>query len=72
MEKELTLTPGEYIATERMLAEIVIAAALSCTEFGKYYPDADVTVRFRHGKVLPVIEINRKVDVGARASDPKF
>jgi len=67
MEKELTLTPGEYIATERMLAEIVIAA-LSCTEFGKYYPDADVTVRFRHSKVLPVIEINRKVDLTSRAA----
>lgn len=56
------MTPRRYAEVERLVVESLLAA-LARTEFGKYFPDADVVTRWRHGKVLPVVEINRKVQV---------
>jgi hypothetical protein len=58
----MMMTPSQYTDTERVIVELLVAA-LARTEFGKYYPDADVVIRWRHGKVLPVVEINRKVEL---------
>jgi hypothetical protein len=58
----MMMTPSQYTDTERVIVELLVAA-LTRTEFGKYYPDADVVIRWRRGKVLPVVEINRKVEL---------
>lgn len=56
------MSASEFIDMERAVA-LMLVAACSGTKFGLYYPDADVVIRWRHGKVLPVVEINRKVEI---------
>lgn len=45
----------------KLIKELI--AACESTRFGLYFPEADIVIRFRGGKVLPVLEIRRKVEV---------
>jgi hypothetical protein len=54
------ITPEQFqIVEQEMRASILAAANSSC--IGRYCPNADVVLRWRHGQLLPDVDINRKV-----------
>jgi len=58
------ISPAQFARTEEMLVAALLAA-VNQTPFGAYYPDADVTIRWRKGHVLPQIDLDRKPRVPA-------
>ncbi len=55
----MQMTPQQWAETEARLVALLVAA-VSATPFGRYYPDADVLIRWRNGIVLADVDIQLK------------